>query len=110
MYNVKLFAGPKANDGSFSIYISFSGADVAYLLTQRKNKTIYSIFSPGVKIEALERIYHENKRAHNSNIIKNTIKHILRVAYDYIEFEKEGGEIEYEDYNTHYRPYYGLSA
>lgn len=108
-YNVKLFAGRRNSDNSFPIYISFSGNDVTYLTTQRKNNMLYDIFKqPGITLPALDRLYHENHRSHRSCEVKNSIKHIKSVADDFIKYEyyAEGGENDEKDLIS-YRPSLG---
>ena len=85
--NVYLYTGRRQADGSFNIYISFSGNETDYLMTQRKCAYIYNNMKSGIRLDDLERLSHRNIYGQRSNEAKNSIKHILMVANDYITYE-----------------------
>ncbi|MBQ6265994.1 MAG: hypothetical protein IJK60_11150 [Clostridia bacterium] len=106
-YNVKLFVGRRNSDGSFPISISFSGNGVEYLM-MHKSDYVFKMFEPGITLSELERLYHVNRRDRRSNEIKNSLRHILFVARDYIKYEKKGGVQNDEPYITPCHPSFSI--
>lgn len=97
--NVKLYATIEET-GAMNIYLNYSGKRM-YLMHHRYEPRLYYIMKDGVSLEELRRsndtykLYRWRRTStlrRRSKVLENSIKHLLNVADEFIEYELNGYE------------------
>lgn len=84
--NVRIFATSRFERDGINLYIDFSGQR-EYLMRYRFSRVLYKHLKRGVQLEELRALSHEHYETRDNQAMVHSLKHIIRVADEFIEYE-----------------------